>query len=186
MAASGIMISFDVLTAAPADVGPCPVLASALVKALRAELALSVVAVLALDAADDRPALAAAAAVDDAWAYAQQRKQFGKLICAHQSVRHALVEAKTKLQACRHMIYHAAALANAGAPCSVETSMAKLFVGDTAVEIVLACQRVMGAYGCAEGFDMERYVRDICIMPIVGGSSNMQKNNIAARLRLPE
>jgi len=34
--------------------------------------------------------------------------------------------------------------------------------------------------------DMERYVRDICVMPIVGGSSNMQRNNIAARLRLPE
>jgi alkylation response protein AidB-like acyl-CoA dehydrogenase len=128
----------------------------------------------------------AAAAVDDAWAYAQERKQFGKPICAHQSVRHALVEAKTKLQACRHMIYHAAALADAGLPCSVESSMAKLFVGDTAVEIVLTCQKVMGAYGCAEGYDMERYVRDICVMPIVGGSSNMQKNNIAARLRLPE
>jgi alkylation response protein AidB-like acyl-CoA dehydrogenase len=128
----------------------------------------------------------AAAAVDDAWGYAQERKQFGKPICAHQSVRHAMVEAKTKLQACRHMIYHAAALADAGLPCSVESSMAKLFVGDTAVEIVLACQKVMGAYGCAEGYDMERYVRDICVMPIVGGSSNMQKNNIAARLRLPE
>ncbi len=128
----------------------------------------------------------AAAAVDDAWAYAQERKQFGKPICAHQSVRHALVEAKTKLQACRHMIYHAAALADAGRPCSVESSMAKLFVGDTAVEVVLTCQNVMGAYGCAEGYDMERYVRDICLMPIVGGSSNMQKNNIAARLRLPE
>ena len=128
----------------------------------------------------------ACAAVDDAWAYAQERKQFGKPISAHQSIRHALVDAKTKLQACRHMIYHAAALANAGLPCSVETSMAKLFVGDTAVEIVLACQRVMGAYGCAEGYDMERYLRDVCVMPIVGGSSNMQKNNIAARLRLLE
>jgi alkylation response protein AidB-like acyl-CoA dehydrogenase len=128
----------------------------------------------------------AAAAVDDAWAYAQQRRQFGKPISGHQAVRHALVEAKTRLQACRHMIYHAASLADAGAPCSVETSMAKLFVGDAAVEIVLACQRVMGAYGCAEGSDMERYVRDICVMPIVGGSSNMQKNNIAARLRLAE
>lgn len=64
--------------------------------------------------------------------------------------------------------------------------MAKLFVGDTAVEIVLACQRILGAYGCAEGYDMERYLRDVCIMPIVGGSSKMQKNNIAARLRLPQ
>jgi alkylation response protein AidB-like acyl-CoA dehydrogenase len=128
----------------------------------------------------------AAAAVDDAWAYAQERQQFGKPICAHQAVRHALVEAKTKLQACRHMLYHAAWLATERRPCSVETSMAKLFVGDTAVEIVLACQRILGAYGCAEGYDMERYVRDICVMPIVGGSSNMQKNNIAARLRLPQ
>lgn len=128
----------------------------------------------------------AAAAVEDAWAYAQERRQFGKPISGHQAVRHALVEAKTKLEACRHMIYHAAALANAGKPCSVETSMAKLFVGDTAVDIVLACQRILGAYGCAEGYDMERYVRDVCVMPIVGGSSNMQKNNIAARLRLAE
>jgi alkylation response protein AidB-like acyl-CoA dehydrogenase len=127
-----------------------------------------------------------AAAVDDAWQYAQERRQFGKPISGHQSVRHALVEAKTKLQACRHMLYHAAWLAGAGRPCSVETSMAKLFVGDTAVEIVLACQRILGAYGCAEGYDMERYVRDICVMPIVGGSSNMQKNNIAGRLRLAE
>jgi len=128
----------------------------------------------------------AAAAVEDAWAYAQERTQFGKPICAHQAVRHALVDARTKLQACRHMLYHAAWLAGEGRPCSVETSMAKLFIGDAAVEIVLACQRVMGAYGCAEGYDMERHVRDICVMPIVGGSSNMQRNNIAARLRLPE
>jgi alkylation response protein AidB-like acyl-CoA dehydrogenase len=128
----------------------------------------------------------ATAAVDDAWAYAQERKQFGRPIAGHQSVRHALVEAKTKLQACRHMLYHAAWLAGEGRPCSVETSMAKLYVGDTAVEIVLQCQRVMGAYGCAEGYDMERYVRDICVMPIVGGSSSMQKNNIASRLKLPE
>ncbi len=128
----------------------------------------------------------AAAAVDDAWTYAQERTQFGRPISGHQAVRHALVEARTKLAACRHMLYHAAALAGAGQPCSVETSMAKLFVGDTAVEIVLACQRVLGAYGCAEGYDMERYVRDVCVMPIVGGSSNMQKNNIAARLKLAE
>ena len=128
----------------------------------------------------------AAAAVDDAWRYAQERQQFGKPISAHQAVRHALVEARTKLQACRHLLYHAAWLADQSRPCSVETSMAKLFIAETAVEIVLGCQRILGAYGCAEGYDMERYVRDICVMPIVGGSSNMQRNNIAARLRLPE
>jgi alkylation response protein AidB-like acyl-CoA dehydrogenase len=127
----------------------------------------------------------ACAAVEDAWRYSQERKQFGRPICAHQSVRHMLVEARTRLAACRHMLYHAAWLAGEGRDCSAESSMAKLFVADTAVEIVLTCQRVMGAYGCAREYDMERYVRDIVCMPIVGGSSNMQKNNIANRLGLP-
>jgi alkylation response protein AidB-like acyl-CoA dehydrogenase len=126
----------------------------------------------------------ATAAVEDAWHYAEERQQFGKPISGHQAVRHALVDARTKLQACRHMLYHAAWLAQQERPCSVETSMAKLFVGEIAVEIVLACQRVMGAYGCAAGHDMERYVRDVVCMPIVGGSSNMQRNNIANRLHL--
>lgn len=128
----------------------------------------------------------ASAAVEDAWAYAQERRQFGKAISGHQAIRHSLVDARTKLQACRHMLYHAAWLAQHERPCSVETSMAKLFIGETAVEIVLACQRVMGAYGCAAGHDMERYVRDVVCMPIVGGSSNMQRNNIANRLRLAD
>jgi len=121
----------------------------------------------------------AQAAVEEAWAYAQQRVQFGKPISGHQAVRHALVEARTKLEACRHMLYHAAWLAQERRPFAAEASMAKLFVADTAVEIAVACQRIMGAYGLAEGHDMERHVRDLLGMPIVGGSSNMQKNNLA-------
>jgi len=126
----------------------------------------------------------AQAAVEEAWEYAGQRKQFGRLIGAHQAVRHDLAEARTKLEACRLMLYRAAWLAQTNQPCSVETSMAKLFVADTAVEIGLVCQRVLGAYGLAEGHDMERHMRDLLGMPIVGGSSNMQKNNIANRLGL--
>lgn len=127
----------------------------------------------------------AAVAVDDAWQYAQERRQFGRRICGHQAIRHLLVEARTRLAACRHMLYHAAWLAAQGRECSVESSMAKLFVAEHAVGIVLACQRVLGAYGCARDYDMERYVRDITCMPIVGGSSHMQLNNIANRLGLP-
>lgn len=126
----------------------------------------------------------AQAAVEEAWTYAQQRRQFGRLIGTHQAIRHDLAEARTKLEACRLMLYRAAWLAQVNKPCSVETSMAKLFVADTAVEIALICQRVLGAYGLAEGHDMERHVRDLLGMPIVGGSSEMQKNNIANRLGL--
>ncbi len=126
----------------------------------------------------------ARACVEEAWRYAGEREQFDAPIGQHQAVRHALVDAKTRLQACRHLLYHAAWLANERRPCSVESSMAKLFIGETAVEIALSCQRVLGAYGLSDAFDMERNVRDLLGMPIVGGSSNMQRNNIANRLRL--
>lgn len=127
----------------------------------------------------------ARAAVDDAWTYAQERVQFGKPICTIQSIRHMLAEVKTKFEACRLMTYNAARLVDLRLPAAVETSMAKLFVCDTARDIVLCCQQIMGAYGYVRDFDMERYVRDVLVMPILGGSSAIQKNNIANRLKLP-
>lgn len=135
------------------------------------------------------PALAigiAGAAIDEAWAYSQERAQFGKRICGHQSVRHMLADAKTKLHACKLLLANAAWLIDAKRPSAIETSMTKLFVAETAVEIVLSCQKILGAYGYAEGFHMERYVRDILVMPIFGGSSAIQRNNIANLLRLPK
>ena len=127
----------------------------------------------------------ARAAIDDAWEYSQQRVQFGKPICTIQSIRHMLADAKTRWEACRLMTYNAARLVDEQRPATVETSMAKLFVCDTAREIVLSCQQIMGAYGYVGDFDMERYVRDILVMPILGGSSAIQKNTIANRLKLP-
>ncbi len=126
----------------------------------------------------------AQAALNEAWTYAQERIQFGKAIAGHQAVAHKLVTARTKLEACRHMLYHAARLANEGAPCGAETSMAKLFIADTGVEIALACQQVMGAYAFSDAYDIDRNVRDLLGMPVVGGSSDMQRNNLAGLWRL--
>lgn len=126
----------------------------------------------------------ARAAVDEAWQYAQERVQFGKPISQHQAIRHKLVNARTKLQAARHMLYHSAWLAQEGRPCSVETSMAKLFCADMGVEIAIACQQVMGSYALSDAYDLERHVRDLLGMPIVGGSSDMQRNNLASLMRL--
>lgn len=128
----------------------------------------------------------ARAAINDAWEYSQTRVQFGKPICAIQSIRHMLADVKTKFEACRLMTYNAAWLANQGQSISVQASMAKLFVCDTAREIVLTCQQILGAYGYVKDFDMERYVRDILVMPILGGSSAIQKNNICNFLKLPK
>jgi alkylation response protein AidB-like acyl-CoA dehydrogenase len=128
----------------------------------------------------------AEAAVADATDYAETRIQFGKPISAHQAIRHAIADARTKTLAMRLMLYHAANLVQARQPSAVETSMAKLFCCEGAAEVTLACQRIMGAYGLSDLMDMERYVRDAISLPIVGGSSNMQKNNIANRLKLAE
>ena len=126
----------------------------------------------------------ATAAVDEAWAYAQEREQFGKPISAFQSIRHTLADAKAKLHACRIVTYDAADRIDRGKNASLETSMAKLFVSDTARDVVLDCQQVLGAYGYIKEFDMERHVRDILVMPILGGSSAIQKNNICNMLDL--
>lgn len=128
----------------------------------------------------------ARSAVDDAWKYSQERIQFGKPICHNQAIRHQLAEVKTKLEACRLMTYQGAWLADQGIVATVEMSMSKLFVTETALEIVLTCQQILGAYGYSRDFDMERYVRDMLAMPMIGGSSSIQKNNIANRLNLPK
>jgi alkylation response protein AidB-like acyl-CoA dehydrogenase len=127
----------------------------------------------------------AQAAVEEAWDYARNRVQFGKPICAHQAIRHKLVTARTRLEACRLMLYHAAHIADAGQACAIESSMAKLFIADTGVEIALACQQIMGAYALSDDYDMARNVCDLLGMPIVGGSSDMQRNNLAAMWKLP-
>lgn len=135
----------------------------------------------------ETPAIAlgvAEAALAEAWAYSEQRRQFGQRISGFQSIRHKLASARTRLQASRLMLYWATSLIDKGVSASVETSMAKLFVCDTCHDVVLDCQKILGAYGYAEGFGMERYVRDILAMPIFGGSSAIQLNNIANWLGL--
>jgi alkylation response protein AidB-like acyl-CoA dehydrogenase len=85
-------------------------------------------------------------------------------------------EMQTQLQ--RLMTYHAADLANGKGSFGVETSMTKLFVTEAAKAIALECQTILGAYGYVKEVDTERYVRDALLLPIIGGSSAIQKNNI--------
>ncbi|MDB5921057.1 MAG: acyl-CoA dehydrogenase domain protein [Massilia sp.] len=120
----------------------------------------------------------AQAALEDAWEYAEERNQFGKKISSYQSIQHKLADMKTQVHAARLMVYHAAWLADQHTPCAAETSMAKLFATETAKSVALEAQTIMGAYGYVKDFDVERYVRDALLMPIIGGSSAVQRNNI--------
>lgn len=128
----------------------------------------------------------ATAAVDDAWEYSQERRQFDRPICANQSIRHMLADMKTSLHACRLMMMNAAWLAQEERSCRVETSMAKLYVCETGKKIAQDAQTIYGAYGYAKEFDVERYVRDSLLMPIIGGSSAIQRNNIVNWMALPK
>ena len=120
----------------------------------------------------------ARAALDDAWAYAQERRQFGRRIGEFQSIQHKLADMQTQIHAARLTLYHAAWLANQRRPCSSETSMAKLFATEVSKTVALECQTILGAYGYVKDFDAERYVRDALLMPIIGGSSAVQRGNI--------
>jgi alkylation response protein AidB-like acyl-CoA dehydrogenase len=128
----------------------------------------------------------AEAACEDAIDYASTRVQFGKPIGAHQAIRHAIAEAKTRTLAMRLILYNAAQLVQDRKPSALESSMSKLYCCEGAADVTMACQRIMGAYGLSDLMDMERYVRDAISLPLVGGSSNMQKNNIANRLKIAE
>lgn len=120
----------------------------------------------------------AQAALDDAWQYTRERKQFGKAIGNFQSVQHKLADMKTQLHAARLMLYHSSWLANSKTRCGVETSMTKLFATEVAKAVALESQTIFGAYGYVKDFDTERYVRDALLLPIIGGSSAIQRNNI--------
>ena len=120
----------------------------------------------------------AEAAYQDAWDYAHQRNQFGKPIGHYQSIQHKLAEMATQIHSARLMLYDAALLADAHAPCGMETSMAKLHATEAARSVALEAQTICGAYGYVKEFDVERYVRDALLMPIIGGSSAIQRNNI--------
>jgi alkylation response protein AidB-like acyl-CoA dehydrogenase len=120
----------------------------------------------------------ASASFEDAWKYSQQRVQFGKPISSFQAIKHKLADMRTQLHAARLMLYHAAWLVDRGERCGVETSMTKLFVTESAKSIALECQTIFGAYGYVKDVDVERYVRDALLMPIIGGSSSIQRSNI--------
>ena len=127
----------------------------------------------------------ATAAFDLAWNYSQERHQFGRPICAFQSIRHKLADMSTQLYACKVVLHHAANLVNDRKKCATETSQAKLFICEAAKSVSLDALTIMGAYGYSKDYDLERYLRHSLLGPIAAGSSAIQRNNIVNYMGLP-
>jgi butyryl-CoA dehydrogenase len=124
----------------------------------------------------------ARAAFEAALAYSKDRQAFGTPIFNHQAVQFKLADMATQIEAARQLIWHAAALKDAGRPCLKEAAMAKLFASEMAEKVCSAAIQVFGGYGYVSDFPVERIYRDVRVCQIYEGTSEVQKILIARAL----
>ncbi|MXO97006.1 acyl-CoA dehydrogenase [Erythrobacter aquimaris] len=127
----------------------------------------------------------AAAALEQATAYVQEREAFGKPIVDFQAVQMRLAEMAMQVEASRLLIYRAAANAvhnPDGLPSVYESSTAKCFANDIVRSVTANGMQVMGGYGYHKEYGMEQRVRDGFAWGIAGGTTDVQKTNIAAAI----
>ncbi|HTP22294.1 MAG TPA: acyl-CoA dehydrogenase family protein [Solirubrobacteraceae bacterium] len=125
-------------------------------------------------------------AFEDVLGYVKERKQFGKTIGSFQTVAHRLAELATEIEATRHLVYGVAEMvqANPDKMLPREASMAKLKATEIAKRTALEGMQMMGGYGYATEYDMERHVRHTIVTTIYGGTSEIQKEIISRSLGL--
>jgi short/branched chain acyl-CoA dehydrogenase len=125
-------------------------------------------------------------ALDHALAYAQQRKQFGKLISEFQGVQFDLAEMAVEVEATRLMVYNAARLRDAGLPFVTEAAMCKYFASQVAERAASRAIEVLGGVGFTKDYPVEKLYRDAKIGRIYEGTSNVQRITIAKQLLVTE
>ena len=124
----------------------------------------------------------AEAAESHAISWAMTRKVSGAPIADFQGLQWMLADMATDLAAARALALSAATKRARGERYSVEASMAKLFASEMAGRVTDAALQIHGGYGFTRDFPLERYVRDVRIMRIYEGSSEIQRNIIARTL----
>ena len=122
--------------------------------------------------------------LDHATRYAQQRCAFGQPIGQFQSISFQLSDLKTRIEAARALVYRAAALKDAGRPCTEEAAQAKLFASELAVHAADVAMQVHGGYGYMEESAIPRFYRDAKILTIGEGTSEILKLVIARHMGL--
>jgi alkylation response protein AidB-like acyl-CoA dehydrogenase len=121
----------------------------------------------------------ARAALEEAVAYASDRKQFGRPIGDFQAIKWKLADSKVEIDAAHLLCLRAAWLKEAGRPFSREASMAKLFASEAANRICNRAVQVHGGYGYTREFAAERHLRDARVTTIYEGTSEVQRIVIA-------
>jgi alkylation response protein AidB-like acyl-CoA dehydrogenase len=121
-------------------------------------------------------------AYEAALAYARERKAFGKTISSFQAIQFKLADAATRIEAARLLTYRAAYLKEQGRRTTLESSMAKLYASEIAVRVAEDCVQIHGGYGFVKDYPAEKYFRDVKLMTIGEGTSEIQRLVIARRL----
>jgi hypothetical protein len=124
-------------------------------------------------------------AYDLAYAYAQEREQFGKPIAKFQAIQFQLADMAVELEAGRALTYKAAWLKDQGRPFAKEAAMAKLYTGELSHRAANAALQIHGGYGFMDEFPISRLYRDQKILEIGEGTNEVQRMVIARHLGLP-
>jgi butyryl-CoA dehydrogenase len=114
-------------------------------------------------------------ALGEALKYSAERKQFGQPIAHFQGVSFQLADMATEIEAGKHLMYHAAWLAQQGRPYGEEAAMAKLYCSELAMRATLKAVQIHGGYGYTKDYPVERMMRDAKICEIGEGTSEIQR-----------
>jgi alkylation response protein AidB-like acyl-CoA dehydrogenase len=114
--------------------------------------------------------------------YARERHQFGQPIAAFQAIQWKLADNATRIEAARLLTYRAAYLKDVGVRTTRESSMAKLFASEIAVKAADDCVQIHGGSGFVKDYPAEKYFRDVKLLTIGEGTSEIQRLVIARQL----
>jgi acyl-CoA dehydrogenase len=124
----------------------------------------------------------AQAALECAVKYAQEREQHGKPIGGHQLIQGYLADMATHLDAARLLCQRGLQLLAMGVRCDTQTSMAKWYATEMAVDIAGKAVQIHGGNGITKEFPVERHFRNAKVMPIPDGTTEIQKLVIGRNL----
>ena len=124
-------------------------------------------------------------AYEAARGYALERRQFGQPIAAFQAIQWKLVNAATEIEAARLLTYRAAFMKDQGRRTTKESAIAKLYASVVAVRVAEACVQIHGGYGFVKDYPAEKYFRDVKLLTIGEGTSEIQRLVIARQLLRP-
>ncbi|CAG9245964.1 Acyl-CoA dehydrogenase [Paraburkholderia unamae] len=121
-------------------------------------------------------------ALEDAIAYATERKQFGMPIAEYQAIRFKIATMATEIEAARQLMYFVCNEIDSGRRCDKEASMVKYFASEMAERVTSTALQIFGGAGYTTLFPIERYWRDARLTKIFEGTSEIQQRIISTNL----